>query len=51
MAGYNSLTLSTEDKGRQLVLATNTFDMRADLAPEPPVPLVNPMPLMGYAFC
>jgi len=32
------------------VLATNTYDIRADLAHESPVPIVNPLPLLGHAF-
>ncbi len=49
--GYNSLALSTEDNARQMVLATNMYDIRADLAGKSPVPLVNPTPLLGHAFC
>lgn len=49
--GYNSIALSTEDNSRQLVLATNTYDIRAELAGRSPVPQVNPLPLMGHAFC
>lgn len=49
--GYNSLALSTEDNERQLVLATNTYDITADLNHKPPVPIVDPRPLLGHAFC
>lgn len=49
--GYNSLALSTEDNERQLVLATNTYDITAELDHRPPVPRVDPRPPMNHAFC
>lgn len=36
--GYTSLAMTTEDGTRQLVLAGNVFDLRRELAGQPPVP-------------
>jgi hypothetical protein len=33
------------------VLATNTYDITAELDHRPPVPRVDPRPLMNHAFC
>ncbi len=36
--GFTSVSLTTADGGRQLVLATNVYDLGADLKGEAPVP-------------
>ncbi|GAB3468858.1 serine hydrolase domain-containing protein [Actinophytocola sediminis] len=49
--GYHSYSLITEDADRQLVLALNLYDIRADLADESPVPPANLLPALTATFC
>jgi len=49
--GYHSYSLITEDADRQLVLALNLYDIRADLANESPVPPADLLPALTTTFC
>jgi D-alanyl-D-alanine carboxypeptidase len=49
--GYTSMSLSTEDGRRQLVLVGNVFDLGKDLRHERPIPDVNPTGLLMAALC
>jgi D-alanyl-D-alanine carboxypeptidase len=49
--GFTSMSLSTADGRRQLVLVGNVFDLGKDLRHEPPIPVVDPTPLLMAALC
>lgn len=48
--GYHSYALISEDEDRQLVLALNLYDIKADLANESPLPPANLLPALTATF-
>jgi D-alanyl-D-alanine carboxypeptidase len=48
--GFNSYSLLTENTGRQLVLAMNTYDIAAELANASPLPDADPSPALLDTF-